>query len=187
MPVITVTLMEGYDAPTRERLAKGLTQVARTVTGAPMEGITVALQELPAANYMRGGTGKSPGKAPLAPSEIVRAYLGAMEARDLEAAQQWLASDAVLTFPGGASFTSLEAMVDWARSRYRSVGKTYERFDETAGDDGAVVLCQGNLHGEWLDGSKFEGIRFVDWFLIQDERILEQRVWNDLSETGVKA
>ncbi|TQV80888.1 tautomerase family protein [Denitrobaculum tricleocarpae] len=183
MPVINVTLMEGYDEVTRERLAKGITQVAQTVIGAPLEGITVTLQELPPANYMRGGTRKSPGTPPISPSEIIRSYLAAMEARDLETAKQWLADTALLTFPGGADFTSLEAMIEWARARYRSIGKTYERFDETGTDDGAVVICQGTLHGEWLDGSKFEGIRFVDWFLIRDGRIVEQRVWNDLSET----
>lgn len=183
MPVITVTLIEGYDDATRERLAKGLTHVAQTVIGAPLDGITVALQELPAANYMRGGTRKTPGTPPIPPSEIIRSYLAAMEARDLDAAKQWLAADALLIFPGGANFTSLEAMIDWARARYRHIGKTYERFDETGTDDGAVVICQGSLHGEWLDGTRFKDIRFVDWFLIRDGRIVEQRVWNDLSET----
>lgn len=183
MPVITVTLIEGYDEATRQRLAKGLTGVAQTVIGAPLEGITVALQELPAANYMRGGTAKTPGTPPLPGREIVRSYLAAMEARDLNAAKQWLAEDATLTFPGGANFTSLERMIDWARTRYSHIGKSYERFDETWADDGSVVICQGSLHGEWLDGTNFKDIRFVDWFLIRNDRIVEQRVWNDLSET----
>lgn len=187
MPVITVTLIEGYDEATRERLAKGLTQIAHTVIAAPLDGITVALQEIAPANYMRGGARKTPGTPPTLPSEIIRSYLAAMEARDLEGAGQWLAEDAVLTFPGGANFTSLETMIEWARSRYRQIGKTYERFDETVSDEGAVVICQGTLHGEWLDGTGFKDIRFIDWFLIRNGRIVEQRVWNDLSETVLKA
>ena len=185
MPIIAVTLIEGYDDATKERLAKGLTQVAQTVTGAHPDGVTVALQEVAPSNYMRGGSRKTPGKAPTPPNEIVRAYLAAMEARDLKTAGSWLAEDALLTFPGPAHFSSLEEMVAWAGTRYKRIGKTYERFDETGTDDGAVVICQGTLHGEWLDGEKFEGIRFVDWFLIQNGRISQQRVWNDLSESGL--
>ncbi len=185
MPVITVTLIEGYDDATKERLAKGLTTVAQTVTGARPDGITVALQEVAASNYMRGGTRKTPGKAPTPPSEIVRAYLAAMEARDLKAAETWLAEDAQLTFPGPARFGSLQDMVAWAGTRYKQIGKTYERFDETGTDDGAVVICQGTLHGEWLNGGRFEAIRFIDWFLIQNGLIAQQRVWNDLSEAGL--
>ena len=186
MPVITVTLIEGYDEATRERLAKGLTQVAQTVIGAPLDGVTVALHELPPANYMRGAQRRTPGTAPTPPSDIVRAYLNAMETRDLSAAGQWLSDDANLVFPGGQTFTSLEAMVAWAQTRYRRVTKTYERFDEAAAEDGSVVICQGTLHGEWLDGAAFSGIRFADWFLIQKGRIAEQRVWNDLAENACK-
>lgn len=183
MPVITVTLIEGYDEAVRERLAKGLTQVAQAVIGAPSDGVTVALHELPPANYMRGGQRRTPGTAPTPPSDIVRAYLGAMEARDLTAAGAWLGDNARLTFPGNQCFTSLEAMVDWAKTRYRHVAKTYERFDEAMTEEGSIVVCQGTLHGEWLDGKPFSGIRFLDWFLIRDGKILEQRVWNDLAET----
>ncbi|WP_282608867.1 tautomerase family protein [Pelagibius sp. Alg239-R121] len=183
MPVITVTLIEGYDEATRERLAKGLTQVAQTVIGAPLDGVTVALHELKPANYMRGGRQRTPGKAPTPPSTIVQSYLTAMEARDLKAASQWLAKDACLTFPGGKTFTTLDTMIAWAQTRYRHIAKSYERFDEAGTEDGAVVICQGTLHGEWLNGVGFDGIRFVDWFLIRDEMIMEQKVWNDLAET----
>lgn len=55
MPVISVTLIEGYDEATRERLALGLPPVAQKVVGTPAEGVTVTLQELPPANYMHGG------------------------------------------------------------------------------------------------------------------------------------
>jgi len=43
-----------------------------------------------------------------------------------------------------------------------------------------VVFCTGTLHGEWLDGSTFEGIRFVDRFEIADGLLQRQDVWNDL-------
>ena len=42
------------------------------------------------------------------------------------------------------------------------------------------MLIAGTLHGEWLDGSRFEGIRFVDLFDLRDGRIWRQQVWNDI-------
>ncbi len=182
MPVITVTLIEGYDDAIRARLAKGLTQVAQAVIGAPPDGVTVTLNELPSGNYMRGGQRRTPGLAPAPPVDIVRAYLKAMEQRDLAAAANFLSNDATLVFPGKQTFKSLDAMVDWAKTRYRHVAKSYERFDEAFAEDGNVVVCQGTLFGEWLDGTSFSGIRFVDWFLIVDGAIVEQKVWNDLAE-----
>jgi hypothetical protein len=66
-------------------------------------------------------------------------------------------------------------------TRYRNVAKTIERFDECWTGDGAVVTCSGTLHGEWLDGSHFEGVRFLDRFDIRDGLIQRQDVWNDLA------
>ena len=36
--------------------------------------------------------------------------------------------------------------------------------------------------GEWPDGTAFEGIRFIDRFVVVDGKITDQRVWNDLGE-----
>jgi hypothetical protein len=35
----------------------------------------------------------------------------------------------------------------------------------------------------WLNGEAFEGIRFIDRFVVQGEQLLEQDVWNDLAES----
>jgi hypothetical protein len=86
-------------------------------------------------------------------------------------------------FPGGARMTQLDQLVEWARGRYRSVAKDYERFDECWGDGVTVVYCSGTLHGTWLDGTAFQGIRFVDRFELAEGRIRRQEVWNDLAET----
>jgi hypothetical protein len=168
MPVITVTLIEGYDEATRRNLAERLTDAAVSAIGAPLDGTTVS---------------RTPGRPPPAPEGIVRDYLGAMEQRNLEAATARLAPGFTMTFPGGAVFRRPEDLVDWAKGRYRSVAKTYERFDEATGDGhGAVVYCFGTLHGEWLDGTGFDGIRFIDRFVVKAGRIIDQQVWNDLAE-----
>lgn len=112
----------------------------------------------------------------------VRAYLDAMESRDLVAAQNALAPGFSMTFPGGVSMNSLNALVDWARTRYARVSKTYERFDSVAAEDAQVVYCFGTLSGEWLDGLAFSGIRFIDRFELKDGLIIRQDVWNDMGE-----
>jgi len=115
-------------------------------------------------------------------ASLVRDYLAAMEARDLERAAAFLAPGFVMVFPGGRRFTALEELVEWARPRYRWVKKRYERFDAAPGADGTAVYCYGTLHGEWPDGRPFAGIRFIDRFMVAGGKLRDQCVWNDLAE-----
>jgi hypothetical protein len=120
-------------------------------------------------------------------SETVRNFLKAMEARDLPRANDMLGEGFVMMFPGGVVFASLDELVAWGRERYRFVGKTYECFDELPDGSGSglasVVYCYGTLHGEWPDGTAFEGIRFIDRFEVRDGLLRDQKVWNDLAES----
>ncbi|MBZ0217104.1 MAG: tautomerase family protein, partial [Fimbriimonadaceae bacterium] len=143
MPVVTCTLIEGYSAETRKVLEECLTDAVHAATGAPWDVITVILNEVPGTNYMRGRTHRTPAAAPSAPSEVVREFLQTMERRDLAGAAAFLSENFKMTFPGGAAFTKLTELVEWAKDRYTSVGKTYERFDEAYGPDGATVYCYG--------------------------------------------
>ena len=114
--------------------------------------------------------------------DIVRAYLDTMEARDLPSAKRFLAPEFAMTFPGSHRFTSVEAMVEWAKPRYRWVKKRYDRFDVAQGTTGTHVYCFGTLYGEWPDGTSFEGIRFIDRFTVRAEKLIDQMVWNDMGE-----
>jgi ketosteroid isomerase-like protein len=114
----------------------------------------------------------------LSPDEIVKQYLQAMERRDLAAAKALLAPGFYMVFPGNRRFDSLEALVAWAKTRYRSARKSYERIDCTASE----VYCFGTLHGELLDGTPYSGIRFIDRFTVHEGRLVDQRVWNDMAE-----
>lgn len=118
--------------------------------------------------------------------DIVRAYLDTMEARDLMRAKRFLAPGFAMTFPGGRRFDTLEALVDWAKSRYRWAKKRYERFDTAQGPTGTHVYCFGTLYGEWLDGKPFEGIRFIDRFTVRAGKLVDQMVWNDMGEARAK-
>ena len=110
--------------------------------------------------------------------ETIRAFLTALEARDLPAAKTHLHPEVEMIFPGGAVFHRLEDLINWARPRYRNVAKRVERIDVA----GETAFAQGTLYGHWPDGSAFEGIRFADWFEFERGLIRRQRVWNDLAE-----
>jgi non-ribosomal peptide synthetase component F len=94
----------------------------------------------------------------------------------------FLAHGFTMCFPGGARFSALSELVAWGRTRYQQVAKRFERFDECWTPDGTVVYCHGTLEGLWLDGRAFEGIRFIDRFVVRDGLLQQQDVWNDLAE-----
>lgn len=115
--------------------------------------------------------------------DIARRYLAAMERRDLEEATRLVHAQASFVFPGGATRTSLADIVAGSGKRYQFVGKTIERCDASVqADGGTIVYVIGMLHGRWLDGQGFEGIRFIDRFEIEAGLIRRQEVWNDAGE-----
>jgi phenylpyruvate tautomerase PptA (4-oxalocrotonate tautomerase family) len=187
MPVVTVDLIAGYEAATKERLGRALTNAVLGVLAAPPEAVTVMLSEHGPADYLRGGARRQPGAPRPDPAQMVRDFLAAMEARDLEAAQAMLAPGFRMTFPGGMEMTTLAQLVEWSRPRYRFVRKSYERFDTAQDGPTSIVYCFGTLAGEWLDGTPFEGIRFIDRFEAEEGRFTRQDVWNDMAEAKARA
>ncbi|MEM7710023.1 MAG: nuclear transport factor 2 family protein [Pseudomonadota bacterium] len=118
----------------------------------------------------------------VAPADLAKAYLRAMEARDLDAARAMLVEGFRMTFPGTAPMADFADLFDWAEPRYRQVVKTFEAVETLWQDDVAIVYVRGTLAGEWPDGDPFEGIRFLDRFEIRDGKIAWQDVWNDVAE-----
>lgn len=183
MPIIELHLLEGYSEGDKGRLGTALTDAVRLVVPAPPEAITVMIREIPTAHYYRGGTQRKGAKERPDPENLVRRFLGSMEARDIAAAETCLAETFAMQFPGTAPMHQLSELLDWAAPRYRFVTKTYEGFDVIPGSDvDALVYCRGTLSGEWPDGTAFEGIRFIDRFEITDGKITRQDVWNDIAE-----
>jgi len=114
--------------------------------------------------------------------DVVRAFLAALQARDVEAAQRHLAPNARIVVPGGRVVGSVREIVANSSARYRAIGKDIERFDVVVSADRVVVYCLGTLQGTWPDGTAFHDIRFVDRFELRDGRIVLQEVWNDAAE-----
>lgn len=188
MPIVELHVLEGYSSLDKKRLGEALTDAVRFVVPAGPDAITVMIHELPADQYLRGRASRTPAPALPDPAGIVRDYLAAMERRDLEAARAMLGEGFSMQFPGAAPMATLEELVAWSRPRYRFVAKTYHRFDAMQGEDAAaLVYCFGTLSGEWLDGSEFSGIRFIDRFEIEGGKIMRQDVWNDMAEVKAQS
>lgn len=118
--------------------------------------------------------------------DLVESYLAAMGRGDLAVAGRCLAAGARLVFPGGRTFHDLNSLTEASRSRYRSIDKHRDRYDSMTHEDGSVtVISQGRLFGENVHGVSFDGVRYIDVFLLRHDLIEEQLVFNDLSETGV--
>ncbi|MCR9222353.1 MAG: nuclear transport factor 2 family protein [Alphaproteobacteria bacterium] len=113
---------------------------------------------------------------------LVRDYLAAVEARDLERARPYLAEGAELIFPGGKRPKDLDQLVANSGGRYQKVAKRIEGVDVQPTAEGAIAYCHGVLYGMWADGAPFDDVRFVDRFEIVGGRIARQWVWNDAGE-----
>lgn len=188
MPIIELHVIEGYGAVEKQRLGAALTDAVRSVVPAAPEFVTVMIHDMVPENYYRGGSQRRPAPALPDPAKIVREYLAAMEARELDRAHTYLGDDFTMTFPGTAPMRKLEELIEWSAPRYRFVTKSYEGFDAMQGTGAAaIVYCRGTLSGEYHDGSAFTGIRFIDRFEVTAGQITRQDVWNDMAETKAQA
>lgn len=116
---------------------------------------------------------------------LVDKFLQLNEDRDIEAAQAMMAPNCRIEFPGGKVYPKLADMVANAKGRYNWVRKHRDRYYVGTNGNQTVVTSIGTLYGENLSGVAFEGVRYVDVFVIEDGLIVEQMVWNDFGELGV--
>lgn len=181
MPVVSITLLPGYDPATQQRMVNRVANAVRSVIDTPEAGTTVFVNEV--STYRRDGKVFSEGRSahPVA-SQVVQSFLQALQDHDLTTAEAYLHADFQMHFPGGVVMNTLEESRLWAKNRYQSIHKQYEPMEESWQGDTTVVFCHGTLHGTWPDGQRFEGIRFMDRLATQDGLIVRQDVWNDLAE-----
>ncbi|MBC8130280.1 MAG: nuclear transport factor 2 family protein [Rhizobiaceae bacterium] len=113
---------------------------------------------------------------------VVRSYLEASMIPNPDAAAVYLAPGCVITFTGGREFDHPRGPTAVNAERYLWVKKRMQRFDVAPGEDETVVYSIGHLFGEWPDGTRFDGNRYVDRFVVRDGMIVKMDVWNDSAE-----
>jgi ketosteroid isomerase-like protein len=121
---------------------------------------------------------------PLSPAETVDAFLRLIMIPDPDAARAFVAPDLRIRFTGGREMRDPAECAAFNAGRYRWVKKRIEATETVAGGtpEATVVYSLGTLHGEWPDGTPFEGNRYVDRYLVRHGRIVQMEVWNDSAE-----
>lgn len=118
------------------------------------------------------------------PGALVDAYLTTLMKPDPVGARQYVSPDLRIRFTGGREMVDPAECTAFNKARYAWVKKRFEATEVVAGasDAYAVVYNRGTLYGEWLEGTPFEGNRYVDRYVVRDGLITEMDVWNDSAE-----
>ena len=115
-------------------------------------------------------------------AEIVERFLEASMVPDPATAARYIAADLKITFTGGRKYGHPRETAAFNARRYKWVKKKMERSDVVPGPNETIVYNLGTLYGEWPDGTPFEGNRYVDRFVVRDDKIVQMDVWNDSAE-----
>jgi hypothetical protein len=121
---------------------------------------------------------------PADPAAIVEAYLTAHMIPDPDKARTYCAPGMQIVFTGGRKMSDPAEATAFNKARYKWVKKKFERTDVVANNPAgeAIVYNIGTLYGEWLDGTPFEGNRYVDRYVLRGGKIVQMQVWNDSAE-----
>lgn len=115
-------------------------------------------------------------------ADIVERFLEASMIPDPEAAAVFISPELDITFTGGRKYKHPRETAAFNAKRYKWVKKRFERTDVVPGTSETIVYNIGTLHGEWPDGTAFEGNRYVDRFVVRGGKIVKMDVWNDSAE-----
>lgn len=114
--------------------------------------------------------------------QIVSNFLAASMAPDPVKAATFMSADVRITFTGGRAMASPQVITAFNGGRYAWVKKALGNFDWMDRGDHTVVYSNGTLYGEWPDGRRFAGNRYLDRFEVRDGLITRMDVWNDSAE-----
>ena len=120
----------------------------------------------------------------MTPADIVNEFLRLVMMPDPASARRYVSPDLQIRFTGGRAMRDPAETAAFNASRYRWVKKRIERSDTVAGGttEETIVYSLGTLHGEWPDGTPFEGNRYVDRYVVRHGLIVQMEVWNDSAE-----
>ena len=118
------------------------------------------------------------------PVKIVEEYLRLHMIPDPDSARAFCAPGFEIRFTGNRLMHDPAEATAFNRSRYKWVKKKFGPTHVVAGGtpDETTVYQTGTLYGEWLDGTPFEGNRYVDSYVVRRGKIVAMEVWNDSAE-----
>ena len=117
-------------------------------------------------------------------AKLVEEYLHLLMIPDPEAARRYIGPELEIRFTGNRLMHEPAECAAFNAGRYKWVKKKFgpTHVAEGGSDDETVVYQTGTLYGEWLDGTSFEGNRYVDRYLVRRGKIARMEVWNDSAE-----
>ncbi len=110
---------------------------------------------------------------------IVEAYFEAMQIRDVAAAAQYWGPSVEVIGVGRSRYTDLTAMVADTAKRYQYVAKHRIDYLEWSHQEHVHVVSLGSLYGTLVDGTEFDGVAYVDIFVLRNNLISRQEFFND--------
>lgn len=115
---------------------------------------------------------------------VVEDFLRIIMIPDPAGARVFVSPELLIRFTGGREMHTPADCSAFNKSRYSWVKKRFERTDVVTGatEDETVVYNIGTLYGAWLDGTLFEGNRYVDRYVVSHGLITHMQVWNDSAE-----
>ncbi len=121
---------------------------------------------------------------PLTADALVNEFLRVVMIPDPAAARRFVSPALRIRFTGGRLMHDPADTAAFNAGRYRWVKKRIEATETVVGATPvhSVVYSLGTLHGEWPDGTPFEGNRYVDRYVVSHGLITQMEVWNDSAE-----
>jgi ketosteroid isomerase-like protein len=118
------------------------------------------------------------------PVEVVETYLKLHMIPDPDAARAYCHPDLEIRFTGNRLMRDPAEATAFNKARYKWVKKKFGPTHVVEGgtEDETTVYQTGTLYGEWLDGTPFEGNRYVDRYVVRRGKIAMMEVWNDSAE-----
>ena len=118
--------------------------------------------------------------------DMVQTVILKAMAGDKDIVAKYFAPNAELMFVG-RKLKAADEIGKFNSTRYNWVKKSIDHWDVSLGENKRMVVTSaGTLYGEWPDGTKFEGNRFIDRFVLVDGKITHMDVWNDSAEILLK-
>jgi limonene-1,2-epoxide hydrolase len=114
--------------------------------------------------------------------DVVKAFLEAMGKRDFAAMEAVMAPSFKMTVTGGSTFTHPREFAAQSKGRQKSAIKTTDRYDEVPMPGGMIVYSIGSMAGEWNNGTRYSGVRYIDRFEVVNGKITDMNVYSDMAE-----